>query len=118
MVIYTCESFVPGDCGCVTVSYLCLHRAVGGVVGDGDASCPAVAGLCGICNPFCDFCLLCHIDCLHSTGYGGPLSFPPRAPSALVRMGGQRRYLPKRPGSVLSRLYKRPGAIFRSTHHK
>jgi len=59
-------------------------------VGDGHASRFEVAGLCGICNAFCHFCRLCCVDCLHPSGYGGTLSFPARAASALVRIRGGR----------------------------
>lgn len=55
-------------------------------MGDGDAYCPEVAGLRGICSPLCDFCLLFNIDHLHPSDYGGTLSFSARTPFALVRM--------------------------------
>lgn len=55
-------------------------------MGDGDAYCPKVAGICGKCNPLCDFRLLCLVDCFHPSNYGGTVSFPARAPSTLVRM--------------------------------
>lgn len=55
-------------------------------MGDGDAHCPEVAGLCGRCNPLCDFRLLCLVDHLHPSDYGGTVSFPACAPSTLVRM--------------------------------
>lgn len=55
-------------------------------MGDGDAYCPEVAGLCGICSSLCGFRLLCCVDHLHPADYGGPLSFPARTPSTLVRM--------------------------------
>lgn len=81
---------MPASYSYVMVTYLCFHRAVRGVVGDGDAYCPEVVWLCRICSAFCSFCLLCGVDCVHSTGYGGTFSFPPRAPSALVRMTGMK----------------------------
>lgn len=55
-------------------------------MGDGDAYCPEVAGLRGKCNPLCDFRLLCLVDHLHPSDYGGTVSFPARAASTLVRM--------------------------------
>lgn len=68
------------------VTSLCLCRAVRGAVGDGDANCPEVAGIRGICNPRCDFRVLCCVNHLHPSGYGGTLRFPARTPFALVRM--------------------------------
>lgn len=73
------------------MSYLCVHRAVRGVVGDGDAYCPEVAGLCGVGSPLCDFRLLCCVDHLHPAGYGGTLGFPARTPSTLVRIGREEK---------------------------
>lgn len=70
--------------------YFCPHRAVRGVVGDGDASRPEVAGLRGLYNPLRDFRLLCCVDGFHPADYGGTLSFSACASSALVRMGGWR----------------------------
>lgn len=55
-------------------------------MGDGDAYCPEMAGLRGICNPLCDIRLLFNTDHLHPSDYGGTLSFSARAPFALVRM--------------------------------
>lgn len=71
------------------MSHLCLFRVVRGAVGDGDAYCPEVAGLCGIRHPLCDFRLLFCTDHLHSADYGGALSFPARTPFALVREKGK-----------------------------
>lgn len=60
-------------------------------MGDGDAHCPEVGGLCGICSPLCGFCLLCCVDRVNPACDGGTLCFPARAPSALVRIKGRRR---------------------------
>lgn len=55
-------------------------------MGDGDAKSPDLAGICGICYPRSDFRLLCCVNCLHPSDYGGALSFLARTPFALVRM--------------------------------
>lgn len=60
-------------------------------MGHGDAPRPEVGRLCGVCSPLCGFCLLRCVDGLHPAGYGGTLSLPARAPSALVKMEGKRR---------------------------
>lgn len=55
-------------------------------MGHGHASGPETGRLCQLCYAFCDFRLLRRVDSLHPPGYGGALSFPARAPSALVRV--------------------------------